>query len=412
MGRLRLAVCLLVLAPPMAASELEFQGIFAGRGFVAEGQRGWIDGGFGRLSDGDGPDDPAVGLRGTAHLGLDWKPAEAFLLRVHATARSEQDAAGGQRAGLTEAFALYRPKLSDKLGLRFKAGLFLPQTSRENVDPLWASPYTITLSALNTWIGEELRLVGLESVLRTGGDGGSAWQLGGSAFVGADTAGALLAWRGWAFGDRLSVLGEVLPLPPLASLGPGGGFADQRDDGTRPVDELDGRLGWQARARWDHGEQASVTAAWLDNRGDQALHDGQYAWRTQFGQAALDWHPAPWLDLASEAAVGRTRMGPPAGIRVDLDFAAAYGLVSAKPGKFRLSLRYDRFWNDDRDGTAEDNGETGAAVTGAVFFTPSPWLRLGVEWIELRSDRPAAADSGHDPDTDARRLQGELRFRF
>ena len=39
--------------------------------------------------------------------------------------------------------------------------MFLP-TSRENVDPLWQSPYTLTLSSLNTWIGEEVRLAGLD----------------------------------------------------------------------------------------------------------------------------------------------------------------------------------------------------------------------------------------------------------
>lgn len=406
------AACLLAMAPSLAAGELDLHAILSGRGFVSEGPRAWIDGGFGRLSDGAGPDDPALGPRGSAQLGLDWKPGERWLVRLHTTARAEPDAVGGERAGLTEAFVLYRPELSERLGLRLKAGLFFPQTSRENVDPLWASPYTITLSALNTWLGEEVRLVGVEPLLRLTTESGDAWQVGASAFVGADTAGALLAWRGWSFGDRLSTVGEVLPLPPLRSLAPRGGFADQRDDGTQPIDEGDGRPGFQARARWDRGEAASVTLAWFDNRGDEALHEGEYAWRTQFGQVAADWHPTPWLDLAGEGMWGRTRMGPLAGTRVDLDFASGYLLASVAPGKLRFTARYDRFENQDRDGTAEDNGESGHALTGALFFSPTRWLRIGVEWVELRGERPGASDASSDADPDARRLQGELRLRF
>lgn len=403
---------LLAAAASVRAGEIEPHGILSGRGFVTEGPRAWIDGGFGRLTEGAGPDDPALGLRGAAHLGFDWKPSDTFLLHAHATARSEPDAVGGERAGLSEAFVLYRPALSDALGLRLKAGLFFPPTSRENVDPLWASPYTITLSALNTWLGEEVRLAGVEPTLRIATESGDAWQLGLAVFGGADTAGALLAWRGWGLGDRLSTLGEVVPLPPLRSLAPGGPFADQRDDGTQAIDESDGRLGWQARARWDRGESASVTAAYFDNRGDEALHDREYAWRTRYGQVALDWHPAPWLDLAGEGLWGRTRMGPRTGTRVDLDFATGYVLASVRPGPLRLSARYDRFENADRDGTAEDGSESGWSLTGAFFYEPTPWLRLGVEWVELRGERPGAGADAFDADPDARRLQGELRLRF
>ena len=61
---------------------------------------------------------------------------------------------------------------------------------------------------------------------------------------------------------------------------------------------------------------------------------------------------------------------------------------------------------------AEPNGESGWSVTVAAFFRPRPWLRLGVEVLDLRSDRPAAAFSGTPPDADARRVQAELRLSF
>jgi hypothetical protein len=405
------AAWLLGLGVPAAAGDFQVHGILSGRGFIVDSPRSWIDGGFGRLTEGAGPDDPALGVRGAAHLGLDFRHGEHLRVHVHGTARTEPDAAGGRRAGLSEAFVSYRREFHGP-ALRLKAGLFFPQTSRENVDPLWASPYTITLSALNTWIGEEVRLIGLEPTLSTATQGGSTFSLAGSAFVGADTAGALLSWRGWALGDRLSTVGETVPLPALRSLLPRGGFADQRDDGTRPIDELDGRPGYQVRGRWDRRDVASVSLAWFDNRGDEALHAAQYAWRTRFGQVGFDWHPTPWLDIASEAIWGRSRMGPRAATRVDLDFAAGYALASFTPGPLRLTARYDRFRNTDRDGTAEDNGESGHALTGALFYAPRAWLRIGAEWVELRADRKAAAASGFSADTNARRLQGELRLRF
>jgi hypothetical protein len=105
-------------------------------------------------------------------------------------------------------------------------------------------------------------------------------------------------------------------------------------------------------------------------------------------------------------------MGPRTGARVDLDVATGYVLASVTPGPLRLTARYDRFENADRDGTAEDGSESGWSLTGACFYEPAPWLRLGVEWVELRGERPGLTADGFDADPDARRLQGELRLRF
>src|SRR6185437_6111030 len=47
-----------------------------------------------------------------------------------------------------------------------KAGAFFPTISLENDDLGWTSPYTLTPSAINSWIGEELRTIGSEGTLR------------------------------------------------------------------------------------------------------------------------------------------------------------------------------------------------------------------------------------------------------
>jgi hypothetical protein len=97
---------------------------------------------------------------------------------------------------------------------------------------------------------------------------------------------------------------------------------------------------------------------------------------------------------------------------VDLRFMAGYALLSWSGGPFRATVRADAFENEDRDGTAEPGQESGWAFTGAVFWRPSERLRLGLEYLVVRADRPAAAFSGADPDTDARRALAELRFAF
>jgi hypothetical protein len=109
-------------------------------------------------------------------------------------------------------------------------------------------------------------------------------------------------------------------------------------------------------------------------------------------------------------------MGPgvPGGPFVEVRFGVGYALATWAEGggRVRLTGRYDRFRNEDRDRTAEPGDESGWAVTVAGLFAPRPWLRLGIEYVELRADRPAAVLAGAPVDTDARRAQAELRLRF
>jgi hypothetical protein len=412
---LRAGLCALAWGASVSvpADTLDVQAALSARGAAVSGPPGWITGGFGRLTEGASGDGTRALVRGEGQLGADWRPGDAWLLRVHASAHGEPSSAGGQRAGLTEAFLQFRPELTSRASLRLRAGLFFPPTSLENVDPLWQSPYTVTLSALNAWIGEELRLTGADAAVVLQGERNRV-ELAGAAFGAADPAGALLAWRGFALGDRLSTVGETLPLPPLVTLGPGGAFAGQRDDGTRPVDELDDRVGWHARARFARESAFRLQASWTDNRGDRALHRGQYAWRTRLAQAGFEANLGASVLLLAEAAAGDTGMGPEIadGPRVDLRFRVGYVLLSWRAGRVRVSGRVDAWDGDDRDGTAEPNGESGWSATGAVFYQPARVLRLGAEYVAVRADREAAAFSGAARSTDADRATVELRFIF
>lgn len=405
-----LAAALAVLpgAREARAGALEVDGIVLGRGLVMLSQPSWLEHGWGRLTEGaDAPGDTSAHARGQAHLGLDWKPGELWLVHAHGLARAEPDRAGGERLGLTEAFLQFRPELTPSTTLRFRGGLFFPPISRENVGPLWSSPYTITYSAWNSWIGEELRLLGLEAALDRR-FGRHEVQLAGSAFVGADTLGTLIAWRGWGLGDRLAVVGEVVPLPNLPSMGPSGPFRSQRRDGTRPIDELDDRLGWMVRARWRRGD-GLVQGSYLDNRGDRELYRDQYSWDAWFAHAGFELPLGSKVRLVSEGGLGESGMGPGA---VDVRFKAAYALLTWGGEKARLSGRLDVFRNEDLHRHFEPYDEEGHALTLAAFWTPSPRWRVGAEVLEVRGERPAARASGADPDVDARRATVEVRLSF
>lgn len=398
----------------VSASEFEWHGIASGRGIWTRGQESWLEGGYGRLLEGaDSPSDSSWLIRGQAHLGFDWKPSDAWLIHAHGVLQGEPSSAGKQRGGLVEAFLQFRAALSLRSALRFRAGTFFPQTSLENSDPLWQSPYTVTLSALNTWAAEEVRVTGLETSFTLGVAEDDHIELAGTVFGANDTSGTLLAWRGWTLGDRLTPVGERLPLPPVTTLQPGVAFGRFQEPGTRPVDELDNRVGWQVRARWTKPRVASLRLSYYDNRGDRELYHGQYSWRTNFATAGLELHLGPALTLLAEAAGGGTAMGVDVTQRahVDTRFRVGYVLASWSRKAWRISARYDRFQNHDLDGVAEPDQESGWAWTTAVFWEPKHAVRLGVEYLDVRGARPAAEFSGADPNVNARRVVMELRLR-
>lgn len=93
-------------------------------------------------------------------------------------------------------------------------------------------------------------------------------------------------------------------------------------------------------------------------------------------------------------------------------FRVGYALASWTWKGVRLTGRVDGFRNEDKDGTAEPNDEEGWSTTVAAFWQPRSFVRLGLEYIDVRADRPAAEFSGADPDTHVRRAQAEVRLLF
>jgi len=403
MRSLRFTLLTLALTvPALAQSSFQLHGFLSGRGIYTSGQPSWLQGGFGRLDTGaaDVNEHRTLAL-GVAQVGAEWAPASWIDLHAHGVARRDESGAGGKRAGIVEAYVDLHSE-----HFQVRAGQFFLGTSRENIDPLWTSPYTVSFSPLNSWIGEEFRPVGVDL----------AWRpnfyvtAGATAFRNNDSMGALLAWRGWSVGNRLSVYNEALPLPPLFSLPTD--FAGQRHDGTVPFEkDLDGRTGVSARVRLQLPERAMMQLTRVDNRGDRELYRGEYAWQTHFNIAAAQVGLTSPATVAAEYCWGATGMGHPPHF-VQMDFATWYVLTSYKRGNDRYSIRFDTFSATDRDHVAEDNSEHGHSWVLAWMHDLTPHVRLGAEFAQVTGSRAAAQQSGFSPNTDGRTVTVEVRYGF
>ena len=392
---------LLAATAARAQSSFTIDGFLSAREAYVTGQPSWIAGGFGRLGAGaDGAGEHAFRGNAVGQLGADWRPTSWLTAHAQILGRAEPSGSRGRRGGVVEAFV----EVHDD-HWRLRGGQFFLGTSRENVGPLWTSPYMQTFSALNTWIGEEFRPVGVDLQWSPNFYG----SLGATAFRNNDTMGALLAWRGWSVGNRLSVYDEVLPLPPLASLKTG--FPDQRD-GTIPFErDLDGRTGYAVRGRVQLPERAMLQVAHVDNNGDRLEYRGEYAWRTKFNVISAEAGSSSPVTVLAEYMWGKTGMGGPP-VFVDADFSAGYLLATVKRGPTRWSFRFDRFATSDRDRAplAETNTEHGRAWAFAWLRDVTPKVRLSAEFVQITGDRAAAQESGFDPNLDARSVTVELRY--
>ncbi len=301
-------------------------------------------------------DDP---LSAQAQVGLDWLPSPRYGAHVHLLARTGGD---GRRdaIGIVEAYGEVnlRPQ-ADRLRLR--GGAFFLPSSRENVDALWENPYAITSSALNSWLGEELRPIGIDAAYFR-----RRAFAGATIFRGNDTLGSLPVARGWTRDDHWTLLGEWVPV--------------DGEDFTSVSAENDGRLGWSARAGW-RGDRLFVQLTHLDNRADGLEYDQLFNWGTRFSIASAEYTVNDWT-LAAEAGWGPTFLVVE-GQTFFSDLEAGYVMASRRWGRSRGTVRLESFAVDDlRD----------EAVTVAWFWTGIPRLRIGAEISSSGDEQRALID--------------------
>src|SRR5438067_7947884 len=143
---------LLASACTAEAQEFSANGLLDGGLVTPSHDKSWLKGGFGKLDNGGGGgQSPALVSQGVADLRLTLDPS-AF---VFATLR----ASPGQHApfDVLEAYGRYQPIATADRLWSIKLGAFFPPISLENESVGWASPWTLTLSEMNSWCVDELR---------------------------------------------------------------------------------------------------------------------------------------------------------------------------------------------------------------------------------------------------------------
>jgi len=291
---------------------------------------------------------------------------------------------------LSEAFLSYRPVATSVWQFSARLGMFFPPISLENSGTAWSSPYTLSSSAINSWVGEELKTFGGEMRLNYQTKIGDRMGIFAAGLANNDTAGLQLAWRGWSLNDYESTLNDRLRLPN--NIGIQTNFPKQATL-TQPFLEVDGRPGYYAGFTAERAKLYSFRALYYDNRANPAaISNGQYGWHTRFYSIGLKTE-LPWsVILISQGISGRTTMGDKLGdlYPVDVGFWATSLLLSKSLNNHRVSLRYDRFGTNERDFLPQDNNrEQGYAWTANYNLTLAQRHQLNVEVSHISSNRPA-----------------------
>jgi hypothetical protein len=378
----------------------------------ASGHPSWLEGSAGKLRY-DSDNDGLVLSRG--YVDYDYRIADTLTASVNAELYLEDFSSA---LDLTEAYLVWRPVPRSANRYRLKLGAFYPRVSLENSDSGWSSPYTLSSSAINTWVGEELRSYGAEFAIsrRPASLGGShTFSLHASMFYNNDTAGGLIAWKGWSLHDRQSRLGDEVPLPPIPLIQPGMWW-DRQDPFITPILEIDDTYGYYIDGEWSINDRFLVRATHYDNRTDPfGYEDGQFAWETAFDQLGVKATLPGDIGLIAQWMDGYTVWGRLTnGIHaVDNAFESQFVLLTRSFEQHRLSLRYDHFEITEKDQVPlDENAENGHAWTVSYRYDLNEHFTLAAEWLEITSNRPAWAYFDLAEKKSERQLQLTFRMRF
>ena len=361
------------------------------RAVSVDGERGWRDGGFGKLRYGKGS-----GALNVAQAGLLWKPRLADTLTAYIMI---QDVPGAEnQLGIEEAYLKWKPVPKSDLRYSVRLGEFFPPISMEHDGTGWTPDRTLTPSAINSWVGEEVLVRGLEgNIQKDFGAQNLGLTLG--VFTRDDTAGTLLSWRGWALHDASSADNAELPLP-TGNQGYTQLFGSYQAYASKPMVEEDGRLGYYARLDWRPPAPVAINLEFYDNQGDpMTVRNGQWGWATRFYNLGARYQVAVRDEVLGQYMTGHTATGWQVGQghhAVDVGFESGYVLWSHHfDSGAKLSGRIDYFAAKDNSlRSIDNNSETGYAATLAWIRPLTAHLDLGLETLRVQSNRPSRATQG------------------
>jgi hypothetical protein len=322
------------------------------------------------------------------------------------TVRTVIDAYGDHDRNSVDASEFYldiRPFPTHAVRWHTRIGAFYMPVSLENRGVGWTAVYSVTPSAVNTWLAEEFRTIGAEVEARW--LGASSGYLGDVALVAAvygwnDPAGALIADRGFALTDRPSTLFGGLGRPPI-------GF----------YHEIDRKPGYYGGFSWRHHDWLEVRALRYDNRGDPGATSaaGEAAWRTRFSSVGARLEPSAHWTIIAQYLDGDTVVGAdsPGDDQFDLTFHAAFALASFEWGRERLTARYDEFGTRQRsEAYGPPVNDAGRSWTLAWTHECDDHWQIAAEWLRVTSRFPPRLAFGEPDALVESQLQVALRYRF
>jgi hypothetical protein len=370
-----MGLCAALLATQALAADWELS--LDLRAVSSDGRQSFLDNGLGKLRF----DEDHQGLQ-LGRLRAAWNQPLGETFSAHAEA-STWDDDDKNPIDLTEAYLEYRPYPRAGWKTRLRLGAFYPPMSLENRAVGWESPYTITPSAISSWVGEELRTIGLEAQVdwlgtRLGHD--FDLQLTGAVFGWNDPAGTMLAMHGFTFHDRQTTLfgrvGAPQTIPDLTK--------------KEVFHEMDDRPGFYVGAQARYLDRAILNVLHYDNRADptvesEALQD--YAWKTRFDAAALRVETASDWTLMLQAMKGDTAINPY--MLLTWDFNTQSAMLAKRWSKHMLAVRYDEFEVTFENDPAIPGSEDGNAWAIAWSYDTGEHWRLALEYLRVESDLPA-----------------------
>jgi hypothetical protein len=366
---------MLIASAPASAADWEVA--LDVRAVSSDGRESFLDNGQGKLRF----DEDHQGIQ-LGRLRAAWNQplGEVFSAHVEASTWDDDDK---NPIDLTEAYLEYRPYPRAGWRTRVRLGAFYPPMSLESRALGWETPYTITPSAISSWIGEEIRTVGLEGQVdwlgtRLGHD--FDLQLTAAVFGWNDPAGTMLAAHGFAFHDRQTTLfGRVGAPQP-----------DPLHAKKELFHEIDDRPGYYVGAQARYLDRAVLNVLHYDNRGDPtaaAPEIRDFAWLTKFDAAALRIETGGGWTILLQGLDGTTIIDP--GFWLEWQFDSQSALLAKRMGAHMLAVRYDEFNVLLLGDPLAPGSEDGNAWALAYSYDTGEHWRFALEWLRVESDVPA-----------------------
>jgi hypothetical protein len=386
------------------AQDLQLDGMLDMRVFHPSNQRSNVDGGLGKTEHGSGDQPSAAGaafdaliLRGVAGI----TPEFRLIGEIRSDPRQKT------AVDILDAYALWRPVSTTRWRWSVKGGAFFAPISLENDGIGWTSNWTLTPSAINSWVGDELRTIGTEGKLEWRGDVDRIEAVV-AVYGWNEPTGAAIDDRGWSFNGHPSGLLDHIRVSNVVSQ-PGQPASSSYSNEFR---QLDHSPGWYVALNWERPDIGRLQLMRYDNMADPSANDHEFGWRTKFWSLGASTEVGELIILA-QAIIGSTAIEPSPAFRSTTNFYAGYVLIGWQRQNWRYALRVDQFGTSEiQPGPNLGASEHGTALTAAITWAPTKWARIIGEVLEVDSWRAQRLQIGQHPRAVETQAQLALRLTF